>query len=185
MKKTCFQLVISTALAVLCGVGFVNLCVYAMGFSESSRETSAYEDMMISAKELFADYADDIQYATALLSEYDDLRIIRCADGTPGVVADGAIVSVREFFGDGGDVGSQAIEGLENLFCDSDEGEPQLYNIAVTESAVQFYTGYDVTGCVGLLYEKEPGSTSFFSTIDLMDTIDEWKVFSNSECGEA
>ncbi len=183
MKKTCVQLVISVVLAVFCGWGLCNLGAYALGFSESSRETAAYQEMMITAKEFFAEKSDDIQYAAALLSEFGPLKIIRRADGTPGVISGDAVTDIDEFFGDGGQVGKAGVQALGSLFKENESG-CTVYNIAVTEKAIQFYTGYDVTGCVGFLYERVPGSTSFFSTIDLMENSAEWKVFSNSECGE-
>ncbi len=164
---TTFKVIAGTALAIAAAV-FVR-CAYnsVAAPSGGGSLSSLYEDELLVARNMFIEKADDIQAITAELIKGPPLAVLRSEDGLPLLEEGGTAAGELTFE----DAGIQA--SLDRVFGAYDCGG-SILNIKVTDDAVLYYTYYNGGCCVGFLYEKEAGSTSYYGYFELVEN---WKLF--------
>jgi len=166
--KTTYKAIISVVLAIVIGV------VVQWIFVESSKQTddsvmTVYQDMMLQSREMFVEKADDYQLVTLALLEAENLNIVTDSEGTPWVMAeDGSKQHPADV------ISGELQPYLDNVFGSYANGG-KLYNIAIMDTAILFYTSYHQDGSVGFLYERELGTVTDFT--ELLELTENWKIF--------
>ena len=166
--KTTYKAILSVVLAIVIGV------VVRWIFVESTKQNensimNIYQDMMLQSREMFVEKADDYQLATLALLEAENLNIITDSEGTPWIMAeDGSKQAPADV------IPGELQPYLDNIFGEYANGG-RLYNIAIMDTAILFYTGYHQSGSVGFLYERELGSVKDFT--ELLELTENWKIF--------
>jgi hypothetical protein len=161
-----FKAVLSAVLAIAAAL-LVRHAYIAVAASAVGGVSSQFEDRLLEARNMFVEKADDIQTLTASLLEGPAISIMRSSDGLPMLTKDGEAAGELRYE----DQGAQ--KSLEAVFGEYKSGGT-VWNIEVKEDAALFYTYYKDGGCAGFLYEKEPGTTSYYGYFDLLEN---WKLF--------
>lgn len=126
--------------------------------------TTWYEDAMLSAREMFLEKPDDIQFLTAALLELPPQSLCTAADGSVMRLESDGTVSEPD---------ASLADYLPAVFGRYANGGTVL-NIEVLEDAILFYTYYGNSGCAGFLYEFERGSTHYYDYVELVEN---WQLF--------
>ena len=165
--KTIFKAAAAAILAVAAAFALRAMYMTASVDSSGDNVMDVYQDMMLQARAMFVEKADDIQSATAALLDDTGLEIMSDKDGRPWVMQNGEAVSLD-------DAVPAAQPYLDEVFAEYECGG-KIYNIKVCENAVLFFTGYHESGSVGFLYEKTLGSVTEFT--ELLELSENWKLF--------
>ncbi len=167
--KTTLKVIIAFILAIAAA-----FAVRAMHLSvgvqpEGGTVLDAYQDMMLTTREMFLEKPEDIQLATLVLLEQSDVEIMSDKDGHPWVVAeDGSLIEPETV------IPGELQPYLDNMFGEYACGG-KMYNILVNDEAVFFFTGYHESGSVGFLYERELNTVTGFT--ELLEISENWKIF--------
>jgi hypothetical protein len=172
MKSTAkYPTIIKTVVAALAAVAaaFVLRALYSAATEDPSAGgmTSRYQDMMLTAREMFVEKADDIQLATMELLKLPSAEIMSDASGAPKILTPDGAEDAAALAGEAG-------ESLLAVFAPYECGG-RVYNVEVTGEAVVFYTGYYGSGCVGFLYERELDGVSGYT--EMFELSENWKIF--------
>ncbi len=166
-----YPTIIKTVVAALAAVAaaFVLHLLYSAATEDPSAGgmTSQYQDMMLTAREMFVEKADDVQLATMELLRLPSAEIMTDSSGAPKILTPDGAEDAAALAGD-------AADSLAALFAPYDCGG-RVYNIEVTPEAVVFYTGYYGSGCVGFLYERELDTVSGYT--EMLELSENWKIF--------
>lgn len=166
--KTTFKAAIAMVLAIAAAFG-VRALYSAAAVSGEDGVMDVYQNLMLDARAMFVEKADDIQLCTLALLKESDLSIMSDSEGRPWVIGENGEKQKPE----------EVIAGEVQPYLDAIFGEYEcgghIYNISVTDKAVVFFTGYHEAGSVGFLYERELGGVTEFT--ELLELSENWQVF--------
>lgn len=164
--KTILKTVLAGLLAILLGLLLRQMAIWSaeIRFEENS-PTAQIEAELVQARAMFLEKPDDIQLLTAAILDDVGLLLVRGDDGLVYRVAGDEVIPYEA---------PEAAAGALTQAFGSYHCGGEVQDLAVTEDAVLFYTGYTAGGCAGFLYEREANTTSYYETIELVEN---WQLF--------
>ena len=167
--KTTIKVILALILAVAAAFAVRAMHLSVGTDSSGSTVLEIYQDMMLMSREVFLEKSEDIQLATFVLLEQEELDIMSDSQGHPWVVGENNELLEPETV-----ISGEIQPYLDNMFGEYVCGG-KLYNLRVTDEAIFFFTGYHEDGSVGFLYERELDTVTGFT--ELLELSENWKIF--------
>lgn len=165
--KITLKVLLITALVIAAGILFQKAMVIGMGIDDKTVASYTLQEEILAAKRGFVEKAEEIQSAAQILLDKSGLCVLSVRGGDPVVKKDTELVPLSQT------LSAQDEASIKEVMSEYQAG-CTVTNISVTDEGIIFYFGYYGDGVYGILYEKEPGSTKTYSTIELMEN---WKIF--------
>jgi len=151
------KLVLATILFIAIGFGIRYGFRVANGLDPMSVHEDEMQNILAEAKEMFLEKNEAIQTLTANIYTRDGLTILRTKSGEAFCAEKiDALAELADVFGE-----------YENLGT--------VYNIAVTDTGVYFFTNYSEDGTAGFVWESWTHSAmQHYETVEI---VEDWKLF--------